>query len=349
MRGIYNNLESPMSQRCPSLHRPFTRETGYSRAPPASHNLNVSAYSFDELLQMFGLTYQMTLADLTVAKRKVLMVHPDKSGLPSDYFLFYKRAFEHIVQYYTQQTRQTQVVDETTSTIYIPLQDSEESRFGSEKIRQTVDRMTPEQFQRRFNELFDQNMAQKPDETRNDWFRRDDGAPPEFAVEGKVHVGNLGATFETIKAKQRESGMILYTGVRELSSSVGGQYYPDAEDEETGPAYVSSDPFSKLRYDDLRKVHKDQTVFSVSESDYDRVPKYKNIEQYSRVRGEETLTPLEKAEAERIFAQREQEATERAARRQHQAEIQSQTYAEKSRNVMGAFLQIEHDGGRRFR
>ena len=38
----------------------------------------------------------MTLEQLKVAKKKVLMIHPDKSKLPAEYFLFYKKAFDKL-------------------------------------------------------------------------------------------------------------------------------------------------------------------------------------------------------------------------------------------------------------
>ena len=367
------------SSSCPGVNRRFDPVHGYSQAPPLArpltqngshslhqtHNLNLESYSFDDLLQMFGLTYRMTVDDLKTAKRRVLMVHPDKSGLPSDYFLFYKRAFEHIVQYYNNQSRQNQVVNEHTPIEYVPLPEQMDDSGETHKIRTTVEKMSSKQFNSRFNDLFEQNMHEKPDETRNEWFRNEQ-SDSVFTHTGTVNAGNLGSTFESIKAKQREAGLVRYTGIRELSSFSGGlgaNYYDTAgpsfpsgsgissieNNDNSGVAeevYVSSDPFSKLRFEDLRKVHKDQTVFAVSESDYNNVRTYNNVEQYSRERNSPaTLTPMEKAEAQRILDRREDAARERAARQQHYAELKSQEYAAKNRTVMGAFLHLEN--GRR--
>ena len=367
------------SSSCPGVNRRFDPVHGYSQAPPLArpltligshslhqtHNLTLESYSFDDLLQMFGLTYRMTVDDLKTAKRRVLMVHPDKSGLPSDYFLFYKRAFEHIVQYYNNQSRQNQVVNEHTPIEYVPLPEQMDDSGETHKIRTTVEKMSSKQFNSRFNDLFEQNMHEKPDETRNEWFRNEQ-SDSVFTHTGTVNAGNLGSTFESIKAKQREAGLVRYTGIRELSSFSGGlgaNYYDTAgpsfpsgsgissieNNDNSGVAeevYVSSDPFSKLRFEDLRKVHKDQTVFAVSESDYNNVRTYNNVEQYSRERNSPaTLTPMEKAEAQRILDRREDAARERAARQQHYAELKSQEYAAKNRTVMGAFLHLEN--GRR--
>jgi hypothetical protein len=300
---------------------------------------------------MFDLTYSISIEDLKRAKRKVLMVHPDKSALPPDYFLFYKRAFEHVVNYYQSQTRQSQIVDEHTSVEYVPINEPDpETRV---QFRENVQQMKTEQFQRRFNELFEQNMAEKPDTSRNEWFSAE-SAEPIYASKGPVNASNLNSSFDTIKARQREQGIVRYTGVRELSSAsgVGGSAFydmappaigangePEAADEDI---YVSSDPFSKLKFEDLRKVHKDQTIFAVSESDYANVQKYANVEQYSRARSAAPLVPMEKQRAQQMLDERERIAREQQARKQHHMDLKMQEYAEKNKQVMGAFLHLEN-------
>lgn len=328
---------------CPSLHRKFDPQTGYSRNVssnntnpstkpnmPTKHNLQLSTYSFDEILQMFGLTYNISVEDLKVAKRKVLMVHPDKSNLPSEYFLFYKHAFEMVVQYYNNQTKQNHVVNEDTPTDYVPIT-PENSQF-----QHTIQKINAKQFNSRFNELFEQNMYEKPDESQNEWFRSE--SAPAYTTKTPVSVANMSSAFDDIKTQQRHAGLIRYSGVKELTTTrSGANFY---EEESAGDEYVCSDPFSKLKFEDLRKVHKDQTVFAVSEREYDAVPKYKNVEQYATQRNAGTLTPMEKNEAQRLFDQREALARERAAKQQHYAELKSREYAEKNQRIVGAFLHL---------
>jgi hypothetical protein len=351
---------------CPSLNRKFNPQTGYSKQPTQSriqpqlqpiqiqpqsqkqkHNLDLASYSFDEILQMFDLTYNMTLEDLKRAKRKVLMSHPDKSNLPPDYFLFYKRAFELVVNYQQSHSRQSQIVNEHTSVEYVPLTETD-----IHTKRQLSEKTKTNQFQQRFNELFEQNMAEKPDPSRNEWFRSE-SASSIYETQGAVSASNLNSSFESIKSRQREQGLVRYSGIRELSSFAGGasSFYDTGssmvgQDEQENPdnqdMYVSSDPFSKLKFEDLRKVHKDQTVFLVSESDYANVPKYKNVDQYSRERSRESLTPMEKQQAQRLFDDRERIAREQQAKKQHLMELRMQEYAEKNKKIMGAFLHLEN-------
>lgn len=362
----YKNL---CMSSCPSLHRKFNPHTGYSKSaninspPPQSisriqtsshvtsstpkrHNLDLASYSFDEILQMFDLSYTISFEDLKRAKRKVLMVHPDKSGLPPDYFLFYKRAFELVVNYHQSNTRQTQVVNEHTSVEYVPLTEPD-----TQTKRQLGQQANNDKFHQRFNELFEQNMAEKPDPTKNEWFSNE-SASSIYETNRPVSVSNIHSSFDSIKSKQREQGLMRYTGVRELSSFSGGasSFYDigaqgigsNQDNDDNGDMYVSSDPFSKLKFEDLRKVHKDQTVFAVSESDYANVPKYANVEQYSRERSVSTLTPMEKHQAQQLFDERERVAREQQARKQHLMELRMQEYAEKNKKIMGAFLHLEN-------
>ena len=77
-----------------------------------THNLNIQNYSLEELLGLFDLTtYEISVDDLKRSKKKVLMLHPDKSKLDSKYFLFYKKAFDVIVQFYDNQHKHTKTVD----------------------------------------------------------------------------------------------------------------------------------------------------------------------------------------------------------------------------------------------
>jgi len=350
---------------CPSLHRSFNPQTGYSKQQTQiqpqqpqnpshiqkpKHNLDLASYSFDEILQMFDVSYNMSIDDLKRAKRKVLMSHPDKSNLPPDYFIFYKRAFELIVNYYQSYSRESQIVNEHTSVEYVPITEPDISTK-----RQVSEKTKTDQFQQRFNELFEQNMAEKPDPNKNEWFRSET-ASSIYETQGPVSVSNLNSSFESIKTRQREHGLVRYSGIRELSSSFSGgasSFYdmcpssvganPDGvDDQNADDIYVSSDPFSKLKFEDLRKVHKDQTVFSVSERDYANVPKYANVDQYSRERRIDTIKPMEKEHAQRLFDERERIAREQQAKKQHLMELCMQEYAEKNKKIMGAFLHLEN-------
>jgi hypothetical protein len=293
----------------------------------SQHNLNINMYSLEELLGLFDLTYELDMEGVKRAKKKVLMLHPDKSRLSSDYFIFYKRAFEVIVQFYEEKTRQNRAVPKE-EVKYSPMNTSQQK---SKQVNEVIKNMKKSEFQNKFNEMFEQNMKTAPDPKRNEWFKKED---PIFDINEKVSTQNMGQVFDTIK--QRNMGMVQYKGVQSLNSGSGTNIYDDEDDN----SYVVCDPFSKLKYDDLRKVHKDQTVLAVSEKDFQKVPQYSSVDHFMRERGNQNLTPLEKTQAEKMMEMQQKEHEKMIMKKQYNANLKTMEYEEKNKQVLSNFLRI---------
>lgn len=302
------------------------------------HNLNIHMYSFEELLGLFDLSYEITQQDMKRAKNKVLMLHPDKSKLPADYFLFYKKALDIIFNYYQNNTKINQPVPKE-KTDYSPAEISDMNKSTTKKIKSTIGEMDPQEFQRKFNETFEKNMKKEVTKV-NEWFSTEE---PVYDIKEKVLQNNMGTIMENIK--KQNQGMVRYQGVQNMYSSGGTNLYDedDADDESRNNQYVTSDPFSKLKYDDLRKVHKDQTIFAVSESDFKNVEQYKNIEHLNQVRNnKDNLKPLDKPHAERILLEQDRILKEKMAHKQHKSFMKTEEYTEKNKSILSSFLQLKN-------
>ena len=59
-------------------------------------DLDIENYELEDILNLFKLQYNFVEADLKKAYRIALKLHPDKSGLSSDYFRFYMKAYKII-------------------------------------------------------------------------------------------------------------------------------------------------------------------------------------------------------------------------------------------------------------
>ena len=304
------------------------------------HNLNIQMYSFQDILNLFEIGSQISLEDLKRAKMKVLMTHPDKSRLPSDYFLFYKKAFDIVVEFYQSQTKESQEVTAENAQ-YSVLPNTTYDKNTHRKIGATIKKMDVTAFNDKFNALFDQNMStsmRAKDRNNDGWFK-DETAQYDTANVGK----NVNQGIETVKAKQQQmrADVAVYAGVQTLHS--GGHNLYDDDDDDDDPnntnsgTYITSDPFSKLKYDDLRKVHKNETVFSVSERDLEKMPKYSSVDQFTKERNRMDLAPLEKPEAQIIL---ERQHAERIMRKEYEAKLQSMKYAEKNKSVLASFLHL---------
>jgi hypothetical protein len=57
-------------------------------------DLNINNYNLNDILNLFRLPVDFSEIELKRAKQIVLKTHPDKSGLSSEYFLFYSKAYK---------------------------------------------------------------------------------------------------------------------------------------------------------------------------------------------------------------------------------------------------------------
>jgi hypothetical protein len=206
------------------------------------HNLNIHMYSLEELLGLFDLTYNISYDDLKRAKKVVLMTHPDKSKLDSKYFLFYKKAFDIIIRFYENQNKQNQKIT-PNNTAYIPHINKDDDNRTVKKVSSVINEMSKREFQDKFNDLFEKNMATKVDESRNDWFKNDE---PSYTTNETVNSSNMGRIFNSIKDQQ--TGLVKYRGVENIISnqSSSSNFYEDNDND--NDIYVTSDPFSKLKF-----------------------------------------------------------------------------------------------------
>ena len=291
-------------------------------------------YSLKEILGMFDIDYNINEVDLKRAKKIVLMTHPDKSGLDSKYFLFYKKAFDIVVGFYEQQQRENREVP-TEAQAYVPMNAGGLNKAAAKKVSSVVSEMEAQEFQSKFNQLFEQNMSRKIDESRNAWFKDENEG---LKIDGTVNKQNMNEMFERVKTTQSQNILTQYRGVQELGGSSGTRLYDDIE----GPSdeYVTCDPFSKLRFDDLRKVHKDQTVLAVGEQDFAKVKQYGSVDQFMADRGKQSVEPLDKAKAERMLKEREDAYRKEMMKKQYNSTLQTLEYEKKNKAILGNFMRL---------
>lgn len=300
----------------------------------AAHVLDISHYSFKEVLQLFDLDYTITLEDLKRAKKKVVMSHPDKSKLPPDYFLFYKKAFDIVIDYYKTMNKQNQPVPEKCT--YDANHKGADEQI-SKQVKTAIQKMDAKDFHSKFNTVFEQTIQRRVDPAKNQWFSADE---PVYTHNEPVTKSNMGAAFERVKEKQQATAMTRYTGVSHLySSGAGTNFYEEIE--EDSDEYLTADIFSKLKFDDIRRVHKDETVFSVSERDYQNVPKYTSVDDFTRSRDRDDLTPLERARAEQMLAEQNRIKQERLHNKMHKINVLNDTYNKKSSEALSSFLLLK--------
>ena len=307
-----------------------------------SYNLDINSYTLDEMFGLFDLTYDLTEESMRAAKKKVLMMHPDKSKLSSEYFLFYKQAYEIILDIYKQKNRiqnaplsATVYNPEIIKTKGIGSQDAaiNAKNFNAKDIEKTIGG----KFNNKFNELYETNMVKKVDQSRNDWFKNE--TQDEFLGRG-INSKNMGEALEEIKHKQNLNQMSVYNGVKEMRATGFGTSYYEDQDDGANNSYVECDVFSKLKFDDLRKVHRDQTVFAVSEKDFAKVPQYKTVDQYVNERESQKGVALSKDESNTVLEKQQREYERIMMQKQQRDLLLQREYEAKQKAVQAAFMQI---------
>jgi hypothetical protein len=312
-----------------------------------SHNLDINTYSLEELFGLFDLNYNLTEESMRAAKKKVLMIHPDKSRLPPTYFHFYREAYEVVLNIYKQKARQND--GPTTSgngatsgkSVYKPFEQDDSKPDISKKMAETIgsngaNGSNAGAFNNKFNDLYDKNMVRKADTSRYDWFKQADSVYDDFSQK-QVNPKNMGSELDAIKQKQ--AALQVYRGVQEMyASGPRGTSYFDEDD--TSNDYVSCDVFSKLKFDDLRKVHKDQTVFAVSEADLGQRTQYKSVDQFVRDR-DGGVVPLSKKDASQLLERQQKDKEQIIMNKQHRDFMLQKEYEEKQKSVRAAFLQLK--------
>jgi hypothetical protein len=280
-------------------------------------------YSFNEILNLFNVTNDIKLEDLRKAKLKVLSFHPDKNRnkYPIDFYFFYRKAFEIILNYYQEKSKvNKQIID----VEYNPYDENTNlNKKTNEIIKQKI--KEEKNFNKNFNELFDKLKVVK--DTENNWFVKEE---PVFQIPENVNKGNMNSIFNNIK-KQQNTSVVNYSGVQELYRNVGSNIYENSE------TYISCDIFDKLKYDDIKKVHRDQTVISTSEDDYK--PIYSSIEHYNVLK--EDINPLEKHKSEYLLQQKDKIYNDKIANLRHQSILKTAEYEEKNKLILSKFLHLK--------
>ena len=218
----------------------------------------------------------------------------------------------------------------TQSTTYTP--DVDTSSIGNDSSS-TPSIDVSKVSKAKFNELYEQNMTKKMDHSRFEWFKNDQPVLDDFSKR-QVNPKNMGSELEALKQKQ--AALMVYKGVQEMRSGGGTSYF----DEDDGDEYAACDVFSKLKFDDLRKVHKDQTVFAVSEADFNKRPQYKTVDQFVRDRDSGGNAPLSKMEAASLLERQQKEKEQQIMNKQYRDYMLQKEYEAKQNAVRSAFLQL---------
>ena len=245
----------------------------------SSFNLNLNEYNLNDIMELFGLDHGFNELELRNAKKVVMKIHPDKSKLDKKFFIFFSKAYNILC--YIFKFREKHGNDgcvEYDKNSYTD--ESEKTKFS--KFLASKD------FNKKFNELFEANKIKSEFEEGGygDWYKNQDESNK---LETITSISQMGDAFH--KERLRTKALIEYKGVQEINTN-GNNGLSGTDLAMTRPESYSSDLFSKLPYEDLRKAH-EENVVPVLESDVKR--SYNSFEQlkFQRDVNHRTFVPLD--------------------------------------------------------
>jgi hypothetical protein len=278
-----------------------TMKVTYNKEIYNQLDLNLDNYSRLDLYKLFGLkNVHLTDDNMREAKKITLKTHPDKCQLEPKFFLFFSKAYKKLYSIYEFQNRSSNKVAST-----------KEYGFDDEKLF-TLDNFfdkkkelkDPKNFQKWFNEEFEKHKLDDSNENGyGSWLKTDEG----IVDMGQVSKADMNAAFE--KQKKQLQSVIVYNGVNELCApAFSGSSLLAKSDNYTSFGSGTS----ASGYTDLRQAYT-ESVIPVTEEDYNKMPKFNNVNDYKNHREKEQVVPLSKEESIRQLYQQNKELEEESA------------------------------------
>ena len=255
-----------------------------------SMDLDINNYELTDILNLFKLPVMFDDKHLKQAKVTVLHMHPDKSKLPKEYFLFFTKAYKILYEIYKvrfpdakkykeDKFSYTAVIDrelnQNKSKTAHNVEDREYHKSQEEAYKK-IQKMDSEKFNKWFNEKFDKFRLhdEEQDNGYEEWFRgvsKDGEEDNEYSEMGGTWA-ERNAQIERKKVELRNKmALIQQSEIQTANSSGGGGGYYGLGRE--APQEYSSGLFSSLQYEDLKKAHT-ETVIPVTAEDYENRQKY---------------------------------------------------------------------------
>jgi len=293
-------------------------------------DLNFDNYDLSDLLNLFRLNHNFNINDLKRAKKIVLQIHPDKSGLDKDYFLFYCKAFRIIKDIYDFRNKRQDTLTSNNSDIdYIAETDDDK---GKRLLVENLLQKDKKHFHKWFNETFEKiNIV---DEERKigygDWFKSDEDVDNEKTSFNMMHQ-------KINEKKEAMSALVKKEDIQEINMKQDNGY---RQLDGSAPESYSANIFSKLPYEDLKKAHTENVV-PVCENDYNNMKKFNNVESLRHHRNSQNINnkPLSQQESNKYLNNKANIEDEKNARLAYKLARQDEE-AEKANKLWWSKLRL---------
>ena len=247
-------------------------------------DLNIENYSLEELLKLFSLSIDFDENDLKNAKKHVNNTHPDKSGLPKEYFIFFAKAFKYVYKIHEFKRKSNENI--TEYKLYLEEDDNTKDNNNIIKNKLKENKNFNEWFNTMFNKY---NIKDDNDNGYGEWLESNEDNNEEL----NANKSNLHSKFEDYKKKKIDS-MVVYNEVNETCNNLScgaSSIVPSCS------SFSNENIFGKnLNYEDVKKAHT-ETFIPVTREDFNKRKKYNSVFEINYERGNQDITPLTEKQA----------------------------------------------------
>tara|TARA_B100001778_G_scaffold172487_1_gene141842 strand:+ start:46 stop:933 length:888 start_codon:yes stop_codon:yes gene_type:complete len=247
-------------------------------------DLDLNNYNLNDILNLFSLKHNFTIEDIKSAKKKVLLLHPDKSNLNIEYFYFFSKAYRILLSIYEFKNKN---IDKNNNNIEYLADKNDDNNKILDNITKDIDNST--NFNNWFNKLFEENRLKNDfnDTGYGDWLKSNDNI-------NNIECKNLSEINKHIEDRKKKLRNNTLTKHKDITDTNINQY---SDIINSVPDSYGSNMFSKLQYEDLRIAH-EESVVPVTQEDFKS--NYNNIDDIKNVR-QHMVNPLSKDKANEIL------------------------------------------------
>ena len=288
------NKKTPCPKSGIKIHEPqrqqrrtYTNKVNYYDTPMSELDLNLDNYSLSDLFNLFNIHDDILTEEVIKNSKKItLKMHPDKSQLEPKFFIFFSKAYNRLIEIYEFQNKSMKKKQNTCDNSM-----SEDNIQILDKLKNQPKFKDEKNFNQWFNENFEKYRLEDPNERGyGDWLKSNDNF---LDVNENVSMSNMNQIFEQ-KKKQVQS-VTVYSGIQNDMASFRGSNFSLLND---------GDNFSSGNYTDLKQAYT-ETVIPVTLEDYEKMPKFNNLEEYRTHRESVNVTPIDTLESMRMLERQE--------------------------------------------
>tara|TARA_Y100000389_G_scaffold200459_1_gene240928 strand:- start:349 stop:1224 length:876 start_codon:yes stop_codon:yes gene_type:complete len=286
-------------------------------------DLNISNYSLEDILKLFDIQYDYNYNTLRTVKKRVLMLHPDKSKLDKEYFLFFSKAYDvlvKILEFRSQQKRSQEV-----NIDYEALDNLDENEEIINKIKKHKN------FNKIFNKLFDEMKINDEDDGYGSWLKSNENIDHETDYNNEK--------LEKKRKEIRNSSIIEYGVIKEYNNHTNTNNPNKSNSFYEGNNILNSK--SNLNYDDLKQAHT-ETLIPVTEEDFINRKQYNNLEHLKQERNTQNLTPVNEKEGMSMLNNRENNSIREGVQKAYEMYKQDELLKKKTSSAFYNLKQIKN-------